>query len=281
MAKVKKGDKKIGMKKADKKKVEKPVLASKKSSGTKNAVRPQAAKKAKPKSPARPALKQKPKPKAVKPRAVKPQAVKPQAVKPKASSSRVKIKKAQVKVTKAKSRPKTTPVSAKKFSAPELELGFRPPAGMLKMEKKGRQKIPPMDTIKKRFVKMKDDLLREVANRIESETDHRYEIGDIYDLATSERDREFSLLVGNRTRQRLQEIDAALDRIHEKNYGTCEDCGQKISPGRILAMPFTKLCVKCKEESEKKEEEESLLEHPEDEERVYEGLEEAEDFEEE
>ncbi len=266
MAKVKKGDKKIGMKKADKKKVGKPVSASKKSFGTKNAVRPQAAQKAKPKSPARPALKPE---------------TKPQAVKPKASPVRVGIKKAQIKVTKAKSRPRTTTVSAKKFSAPELELGFRPPAGMLKMEKKGRQKIPPMDTIKKRFVKMKDDLLREVANRIESETDHRYEIGDIYDLATSERDREFSLLVGNRTRQRLQEIDAALDRIHEKNYGTCEDCGQKISPGRILAMPFTKLCVKCKEESEKKEEEESMLEHPEDDERVYEGLEEAEDFEEE
>jgi len=149
------------------------------------------------------------------------------------------------------------------------------------MEKKGRQKIPPMDTIKKRFIKMKEDLLREVANRIESETDHRYEIGDIYDLATSERDREFSLLVGNRTRQRLQEIDAALDRINEKSYGICEDCGLRISPGRILAMPFTRLCVKCKEESEKKEEEESLLEHPEEDERVYEGLEEAEDFEEE
>lgn len=266
MAKAKKGDKKRGMKKAEKKRVKKPALASKKSPGTKKAVRPPAAKKAKRKSPARSGLKPKPKPK---------------AVKSKAFPARVKIKKAKVKTAKTKSKPKMLPAVAGKFSAPELELGFRPPAAMLKAEKKGRQKVPPKDTIKKRFLKMKEDLLREVASRIESETDHRYEIGDIYDLATSERDREFSLLVGNRTRQRLQEIDAALDRINEKSYGICEDCGQKISPGRILAMPFTRLCVKCKEEAEKKEEEESLLEHPDEDERVYEGLEEADDFEEE
>ncbi|MDD5223957.1 MAG: TraR/DksA family transcriptional regulator [bacterium] len=266
MAKAKKDDKKAGMKKAEKKKIKKSAVASKKSSGARKAARPKAAIKAKPKSPARPGLKSKPKPK---------------PVKAKAFPVRAQAKKAKAKAAPAKSRPKPSPVKAGKFAAPELELGFRPPAGMLKMEKKGRQKIPPMDTIKKRFLKMKDDLLREVATRIESETDHRYEIGDIYDLATSERDREFSLLVGNRTRQRLQEIDAALDRINEKSYGVCEDCGQRISSGRILAMPFTRLCVKCKEEAEKKEEEESMLEHPEDEERVYEGLEEADDLEDE
>jgi DnaK suppressor protein len=266
MAKAKQGDKKTGMNKADKKKMKKTAVASKKSSGAGKAARPPAAGKAKPKRPARPGLKPKPQ---------------PQSVKPKASPVRARINKAKAKVTLTKSSPKPAPAKAGKFSALELELGFRPPAGMPKTEKKGRQKIPPIDTIKKRFLKMKDDLLREVATRIESETDHRYEIGDIYDLATSERDREFSLLVGNRTRQRLQEIDAALDRISEKNYGVCEDCSQRISPGRILAMPFTRLCVKCKEEAEKKEEEETMLEHPEDEERVYEGLEEAEDTEDE
>ena len=271
MAKAKKRNEKVDMKKAEKKKVTNPALASKKSSGAKKAVRSKAVEKVKLKIPARSVLKAKPKPKAVKPKAVK----------PKASQDLVKIKKAKVKVTKAKSRSKMPPAVAGKFSAPELELGFRPPAAMLTAEKKGRQKVPPTNTIKKRFIKMKEDLLREVANRIESETDHRYEIGDIYDLATSERDREFSLLVGNRTRQRLKEIDAALDRINEKSYGVCEDCGQRISPGRILAMPFTRLCVKCKEETEKKEEEESLLEHPDEEERVYEGLEEADDIEEE
>jgi len=266
MAKAKKGDKKTGMKKAEKKKVKKPSLASRKSSGSKKTVKPGAVTKAKPKIRAKSVLKPK---------------LKPRAGKPKPSPIMVKPTKAMVKTAKTKSKPKMTPAVAGKFSAPELELGFRPPAAMLTAEKKGRQKVPPTDTIKKRFIKMKEDLLREVANRIESETDHRYEIGDIYDLATSERDREFSLLVGNRTRQRLQEIDAALDRINEKSYGVCEDCGQRISPGRILAMPFTRLCVKCKEETEKKEEEESLLEHPDEDERVYEGLEEADDFEEE
>jgi DnaK suppressor protein len=127
---------------------------------------------------------------------------------------------------------------------------------------------------------MKEELLREVAARIESETDHRYEIGDIYDMATSERDREFSLLVGNRTRQRLNEINDVLDRIEEGTYGICDECMQRVSPGRLLAMPFTRLCVRCKEEAEKREEEELITERFDEDGRIYEGLEVVDDFEE-
>ena len=127
---------------------------------------------------------------------------------------------------------------------------------------------------------MKEDLLREIAASIENQTDHRYEIGDIYDMATSERDREFSLLVGNRNRQRLKEIDEALIRIQDKTYGVCEECGERISPGRLLAMPFTNWCVKCKEEAERREVEDSLLERPDEEERIYGNIEDMEDVEE-
>lgn len=204
-------------------------------------------------------------------------------IKPK---SKPKAKPKSKSKAKPKSRPKSKPKAvsragrAKRAEVSGTELGFRPPSSMIKVSRKSTHKVPSLLTIKKRFLQMKEDLLREIATSIENQTDHRYEIGDIYDMATSERDREFSLLVGNRNRQRLKEIDEALLRIQDKTYGVCEECGERISPGRLLAMPFTNCCVKCKEESERREVEDSLLERPDEEERIYGNIEDMEDFEE-
>ena len=36
-----------------------------------------------------------------------------------------------------------------------------------------------------------------------------------------------------------------------KNTRECKDCGEKINPGRLKAIPQTKVCVDCQEENEK------------------------------
>ena len=50
-------------------------------------------------------------------------------------------------------------------------------------------------------------------------------------------------------------IDDALQRIEDKTYGMCEcGCGRcegEIGIGRLKALPFTRLCVRCQEETEK------------------------------
>jgi DnaK suppressor protein len=67
----------------------------------------------------------------------------------------------------------------------------------------------------------------------------------ILDLADSI---DFSLLeMKNRT---LKDIEEAIRRVREKNYGLCEECGRSIPEGRLKAMPFARTCVHCQENRE-------------------------------
>jgi len=102
--------------------------------------------------------------------------------------------------------------------------------------------------------KMKDDTLREIHKSLKSGTEVltiNEPSGDIYDQASSERDRELGLLLGDREREKLHAIDEALLRINEGEYGICEECEEEIPLGRLKAMPFARHCVKCKSDLEK------------------------------
>lgn len=108
--------------------------------------------------------------------------------------------------------------------------------------------------IKEILLQMKKDILKTLAERIKSNdlTDQR-EIGDIFDDADLEQTRELNLLLGTRERQKLDQIESALSRMEQGEYGFCEDCEENIPAGRLKAMPFATLCVKCKSERESME----------------------------
>lgn len=101
---------------------------------------------------------------------------------------------------------------------------------------------------------MKDDTLNEIHKSLKSGTETLTvgePSGDIYDQASSERDRELGLLLGDREREKLHSIDEALLRIDDGEYGVCEECEEEIPLGRLKAMPFARHCVKCKSDLEK------------------------------
>src|SRR6185369_2124812 len=102
--------------------------------------------------------------------------------------------------------------------------------------------------------KMKEDTLREINKTLKSGAETLTigePSGDIYDQASSERDRELGLLLGDREREKLHSIDEALLRIDEEEYGICEECEEEIPLGRLKAMPFARHCVRCKADLEK------------------------------
>ncbi len=102
--------------------------------------------------------------------------------------------------------------------------------------------------------KMKLETLTEIKNNIKKGADKSAvndPSGDIYDQASSERDRELGLLLNDRERNKLHSIEEALLRINEGDYGTCEECDEEIPLGRLKALPFTRHCVRCKGELEK------------------------------
>lgn len=71
------------------------------------------------------------------------------------------------------------------------------------------------------------------------------------DLATDAADREMNSILATSEGEVLYEIDEALRRIYSKTYGKCGSCGKPIKEERLKAVPYAKLCVKCKEEEEK------------------------------
>ncbi len=119
---------------------------------------------------------------------------------------------------------------------------------------------------KESLTERKKQLLREIQDRLKEESEGLKDEGrDTYDLASDERDREINIILSARERDKLLAIDDALQRIEDKTYGICEcgcdNCEEEIGMGRIKVLPFTRLCVRCQEETEK---ESKFLKKPED-----------------
>ncbi|MCY3985433.1 MAG: TraR/DksA C4-type zinc finger protein [Candidatus Dadabacteria bacterium] len=99
---------------------------------------------------------------------------------------------------------------------------------------------------------MRKDLLEDVTRSMKEESDHlRFNVGDFYDHASENRQRELALTLSNRERSKLLQIDDALKRIESGEYGFCEVTGEKIGEERLFALPFTTLSVEAQEEIER------------------------------
>ena len=63
------------------------------------------------------------------------------------------------------------------------------------------------------------------------------------DTASATYDRELDEGLEEGAQQTLDDIDAALRRIEEGSYGTCEVCGEPIGAARLSAIPWARLCI--------------------------------------
>ncbi len=54
-----------------------------------------------------------------------------------------------------------------------------------------------------------------------------------------------SIETGRRRRQKLLQIEAALKRIGENDYGFCQACGEEIAAARLEVDPTVVLCITC------------------------------------
>lgn len=127
--------------------------------------------------------------------------------------------------------------------------------------------VERIEEMKAILLKLKEETLKEINKTMKSSSSlpSGEPSGDIYDQASSERDRELGLLLNDREREKLRNIDEALLRIEEGEYGICEECGCDIPLGRLKVMPFAHYCVRCKEDIEKMQAQTKRFE----EERVY------------
>ncbi len=71
--------------------------------------------------------------------------------------------------------------------------------------------------------------------------------GDLADQASGNNEVHIQLRLKQTDAKILQAIEEALYRIEKGTYGTCRDCGEPIAPARLNAIPWTRVCISCKE----------------------------------
>lgn len=71
------------------------------------------------------------------------------------------------------------------------------------------------------------------------------------DVGTDNYDRDLTIGLIQNGEEELRAIDEALERIGDKTYGTCEECGKKVSKVRLTALPYVKNCIECQRQEEK------------------------------
>ncbi|MHB8900335.1 MAG: TraR/DksA family transcriptional regulator [Thermoguttaceae bacterium] len=65
------------------------------------------------------------------------------------------------------------------------------------------------------------------------------------DIGTDNFEQEFTLSLMESEGGTLDQIEAALERIEDGDYGSCEECGCRIPKTRLNALPYATMCVKC------------------------------------
>lgn len=71
--------------------------------------------------------------------------------------------------------------------------------------------------------------------------------GDLADQASGNNEVHIQLKLKQTDAKILQAIEEALFRMEKGSYGICRDCGDPIAPARLEAIPWTRVCISCKQ----------------------------------
>ncbi|NCC53145.1 MAG: hypothetical protein EOM20_18290 [Spartobacteria bacterium] len=186
------------------------------------------------------------------------------AVAKKAPAKKAPAKKAPVKKTSAGKASQKKALTAKAKSGRMAVNGVRntikSAIDTKKTGGKGRLTAQDRKALKKALQVLRDRIVDEITflSGDNLNLSQRDSAGDLSgysfhmaDQGTDNFDREFALNLVSSEQDILYEIDYALQRLEEKTYGICEECGCNIEKARLEALPFARMCIRCKSEKER------------------------------
>jgi len=98
-----------------------------------------------------------------------------------------------------------------------------------------------VDALKKQLEKKERDLQAYMAlHEAEGRGDARAEVNE---RGIDSEDSEEQFQQATLDRKVVVEVREALNRIEHGTYGKCIDCGRRIEPARLLAIPWTPYCL--------------------------------------
>jgi DnaK suppressor protein len=80
--------------------------------------------------------------------------------------------------------------------------------------------------------------------------DETQRTGDWVDHSSQENDLHVNLALKQTDTKLLRAIDEALQRVEQGTFGICMDCEEPIAEARLDAVPWTRVCIDCKEKQD-------------------------------
>jgi DnaK suppressor protein len=110
-----------------------------------------------------------------------------------------------------------------------------------------------LETFRRQLTQRRDTLSQGLHTAAQEFFNDDASYADSVDQAAADSDKTVAMQMKNRDHFTVLQIDQALRRIEDGNFGTCQRCSEDIAEARIKAFPFTTLCIDCKSEIESEE----------------------------
>jgi DnaK suppressor protein len=104
-----------------------------------------------------------------------------------------------------------------------------------------------------KLVTLKDDILSSAGQTTEHLREDTVVVPDPADRATIEEEHALELRTRDRERKLLKKIEQSIDRIDAGDYGYCDETGEPIGVGRLLARPTATLSLEAQQRRELKQ----------------------------
>jgi len=112
------------------------------------------------------------------------------------------------------------------------------------------------ERFRKRLLQIREEIVGQLRQRgVSAQEIGQDGIQDIGDESVTISNRHLLMSLSQNERAKLMEVDEALDRIENGNFGICEECEEPIPLKRLEVMPDARYCIRCQEDLEKASEE--------------------------
>ncbi len=104
-----------------------------------------------------------------------------------------------------------------------------------------------------KLVRLKQDILANAGQTTENLREDTVVVPDPADRATIEEEHALELRTRDRERKLLKKIEQSIARIDSGDYGYCDETGEAIGVGRLLARPTANLSLEAQQRRELKQ----------------------------
>ena len=106
---------------------------------------------------------------------------------------------------------------------------------------------------RQKLLKWKGELIEESNQTLQNMQEESLAQPDLADRATAETDRSLELRTRDRERKLLKKISQSLARLDSGDYGFCDETGEPIGLGRLIARPTATLSLEAQQRRELKQ----------------------------